>query len=71
MTEDRKMDKDLLHRMEVMYSNLPVHVPEANLHVQTLYQQWLEGRNSTKVREVLHKQYHVLSEALTSVDIKW
>ncbi|XP_051889050.1 nuclear prelamin A recognition factor [Pristis pectinata] len=71
MTEDRKMDKDLLHQMEEMYSSLPVRMPETNLHVQVLYQEWLEGRNSTKVHEVLHRQYHVLNEALTSVDIKW
>ncbi|XP_072098747.1 nuclear prelamin A recognition factor [Mobula birostris] len=71
MTESRKMDKDLLHQMEDVYSSLPVHLPETDLHVQMLYQEWLEGRNSTKVHEVLHRQYHVLSEALTSVDIKW
>uniref|UniRef100_UPI00398F01CB nuclear prelamin A recognition factor isoform X2 n=1 Tax=Pristiophorus japonicus TaxID=55135 RepID=UPI00398F01CB len=71
MTEDRKMDKDLLHQMEEMYTSLPVRLPETNMHVQMLYQEWLEGRNSTKVQEVLHRQYHALSEMSNSVDIKW
>ncbi|GCC36703.1 hypothetical protein chiPu_0015201 [Chiloscyllium punctatum] len=71
MTEDRKMDKDLLHQMEAVYTSQPVQVPETNMHVQMLYQEWLEGRNSTKVQEVLHRQYHALSEMSNSIDIKW
>ncbi|XP_064423686.1 nuclear prelamin A recognition factor [Latimeria chalumnae] len=70
-SEDGKPDKALLQQMEEAYTSLPVRLPETNPCVQKLYQDWLEGTDSEKVREVLHTQYQAANQTSTSFDIKW
>uniref|UniRef100_G3S688 Nuclear prelamin A recognition factor n=2 Tax=Homininae TaxID=207598 RepID=G3S688_GORGO len=56
-TPDGHADKALLRQMEGIYADIPVRRPESSAHVQELYQEWLEGINSPKAREVLHTTY--------------
>lgn len=70
-TEDGKPDKALLRQMEEVYAAVPVQLPETNEHVQKLYQEWLEGMDSTRVRETLHTKYSMEKPAANSFDIKW
>ncbi|KAI1232306.1 hypothetical protein IHE44_0006759 [Lamprotornis superbus] len=56
-TEDGKPDRALLAQMEEMYTAIPVRLPETNLHVQRMYQDWLEGMDSRKVQDTLHTTY--------------
>uniref|UniRef100_A0A7M4EKR1 Nuclear prelamin A recognition factor n=1 Tax=Crocodylus porosus TaxID=8502 RepID=A0A7M4EKR1_CROPO len=70
-TEDGKLDKALLNQMEEMYAAVPVRLPETNVYVQKLYQDWLEGMDSKKVQETLHTRYHAMNQTVNSLDIKW
>lgn len=43
--------------MEEIYSSLPVRLPEFNPTLHTLYQDWLEGQDSSQARKLLHTEY--------------
>lgn len=43
--------------MEEVYSSLPVHLPEVNPALQTLYHDWLQGQDSPQANILLHTQY--------------
>ncbi|XP_030390278.1 nuclear prelamin A recognition factor [Gopherus evgoodei] len=70
-TEDGKPDKVLLSQMEELYAAIPVRLPETSMHVQKLYQDWLEGMDSKKVQETLHTKYCAVHQTASSMDIKW
>ncbi|KAI2585888.1 nuclear prelamin A recognition factor [Homo sapiens] len=70
-TPDGHADKALLRQMEGIYADIPVRRPESSAHVQELYQEWLEGINSPKAREVLHTTYQSQERGTHSLDIKW
>ncbi|XP_074081318.1 nuclear prelamin A recognition factor [Macrotis lagotis] len=70
-TEDGKPDKTLLRRMEEVYAEIPVQLPETNAHVQRLYQEWLDGTDSPKVLEALHTTYSAAEPPTDNMDIKW
>lgn len=57
--------------MEDVYATVPVQIPETNGHVQKLYQEWLEGMESSKAQESLHTKYSMEKPAANSYDIKW
>ncbi|XP_075025960.1 nuclear prelamin A recognition factor isoform X2 [Calonectris borealis] len=70
-TEDGKPDKALLNQMEEVYAAIPVRLPETNMHVQKMYQDWLEGMDSKKVQETLHTKYSAVNQTASNLDIKW
>uniref|UniRef100_A0A8C9I5L1 Nuclear prelamin A recognition factor n=1 Tax=Piliocolobus tephrosceles TaxID=591936 RepID=A0A8C9I5L1_9PRIM len=70
-TPDGHADKALLRQMEGIYADIPVRRAESSAHVQELYQEWLEGINSPKAREVLHTTYQSQERGAHSLDIKW
>ncbi|XP_056361981.1 nuclear prelamin A recognition factor isoform X4 [Oenanthe melanoleuca] len=70
-TEDGKPDRALLAQMEEVYTAIPVRLPETNLQVQRMYQDWLEGMDSKKVQDTLHTTYSAVSQSTSSLDIKW
>ncbi|XP_015501233.1 nuclear prelamin A recognition factor isoform X2 [Parus major] len=70
-TEDGKPDRALLAQMEEVYTAIPVRLPETNLHVQRMYQDWLEGMDSKKVQDTLHTTYSAVNQSTSSLDIKW
>lgn len=70
-TEDGKPDKALLSQMEDVYAAIPVRLPEANVYVQKMYQDWLEGMDSRKVQETLHTKYSAVNQTASNLDIKW
>ncbi|XP_074121118.1 nuclear prelamin A recognition factor isoform X3 [Sminthopsis crassicaudata] len=70
-TEDGKPDKALLRRMEEVYAEIPVQLPETNTHVQRLYQEWLDGMDSPKVLAALHTTYSSAESSTDNMDIKW
>ncbi|NXP27373.1 NARF factor, partial [Scytalopus superciliaris] len=70
-TEDGKPDRALLAQMEEVYAAIPVRLPETNLHVQKVYQDWLQGMDSEKVQETLHTTYSAGNQTTSSLDIKW
>ncbi|XP_073877144.1 nuclear prelamin A recognition factor isoform X3 [Macaca fascicularis] len=70
-TPDGHADKALLRQMEGIYADIPVRRPESSAHMQELYQEWLEGINSPKAREVLHTTYQSQERGAHSLDIKW
>uniref|UniRef100_G1QP96 Nuclear prelamin A recognition factor n=1 Tax=Nomascus leucogenys TaxID=61853 RepID=G1QP96_NOMLE len=59
------------HADKGIYADIPVRRPESSAHVQELYQEWLEGINSPKAREVLHTTYQSQERGAHSLDIKW
>ncbi|XP_068162283.1 nuclear prelamin A recognition factor isoform X4 [Antennarius striatus] len=52
-----RVDKALIQQMEEAYSSLPVHLPEVNPIIHTLYQDWLQGQDSLQATTLLHTQY--------------
>ena len=65
------MDKALLQKMKGIYTDIPVRLPETSAHVQELYQEWLDGTDSTRVQEALHTAYQGPGHPANSRDIKW
>uniref|UniRef100_A0A8C5LKZ8 Nuclear prelamin A recognition factor n=1 Tax=Jaculus jaculus TaxID=51337 RepID=A0A8C5LKZ8_JACJA len=70
-TEDGHTDRVLLQQMEGIYSEIPVRPPESSAHLQELYQEWLEGTESSKVQDVLHTTYQSPEPCKDNLDIKW
>uniref|UniRef100_A0A674ERF5 Nuclear prelamin A recognition factor n=1 Tax=Salmo trutta TaxID=8032 RepID=A0A674ERF5_SALTR len=52
-----RVDKALVQQMEEAYSSLPVRLPDTNPGLHILYQDWLEGQDSTYAKTLLHTQY--------------
>ncbi|KAM4698482.1 cytosolic iron-sulfur assembly component 3 [Rhinophrynus dorsalis] len=63
--------KDLLQRVEQLYGTVRTAPPEENDGVTQLYTQWLGGRDSQKVKESLHTQYHAVEKINSGLTIKW
>lgn len=57
--------------MEEVYAAIPVRLPETNVHVQKMYQDWLEGIDSRKAQETLHTKYSAVNQTASGLDIKW
>ncbi|XP_039990454.1 nuclear prelamin A recognition factor isoform X1 [Xiphias gladius] len=53
----RRVDKALVQQMEDTYSSLPLRLPEVNPTLHTLYQEWLQGQDSSQASTLLHTQY--------------
>ncbi|KAK2820930.1 hypothetical protein Q5P01_023889 [Channa striata] len=60
-----RVDKALVQQMEDTYSSLPVRLPEHNPALQTLYQDWLQGQDSSKTSKLLHTQYRTQGQIHT------
>ncbi|MBN3325020.1 NARF factor, partial [Atractosteus spatula] len=69
--ESGKPDRALLQQMEEVYTSLPMRLPETSPQVHRLYQDWLEGADSPRARQVLHTQYRPENQAASSPDYKW
>lgn len=63
--------KDLLERVEQLYSSVRNELPEKNERVKELYEQWLGGRGGLKVEEALLTQYHAVEKITSGLSIKW
>ncbi|XP_037546628.1 nuclear prelamin A recognition factor [Nematolebias whitei] len=60
-----RVDKALVQQMEEVYSSLPVRLPELNPALKTLYEDWLQGQNSTEASKLLHTEYRTPSQVHT------
>ncbi|KAM4025216.1 cytosolic iron-sulfur assembly component 3 [Anomaloglossus baeobatrachus] len=63
--------KDLLQRVEQLYTSVRTESPEQNDRVKELYEQWLGGQDSARVKEALHTQYHAVEKTTSGLSIKW
>lgn len=69
--KDGVSPKEWTGQLEALYRTLPLHRPEANPLVDTLYKDWLQGRHSDKVKAMLHTLYHALEKSTNALNIKW
>ncbi|XP_060696341.1 cytosolic Fe-S cluster assembly factor narfl isoform X1 [Hemiscyllium ocellatum] len=69
--EGPESSKDLLQQVEELYTSVKVQAPEANESVKKLYEQWLEGADSSKSLKMLHTQYHAVEKLNSALNIKW
>lgn len=60
-----RVDKALVQQMEEVYSSLPVRLPELSPALKTLYEDWLQGQNSSEASKLLHTEYRTPSQAHT------
>lgn len=60
-----RVDKVLVQQMEEAYCSLPVRLPELNPTLHTLYQDWLQGQDSSQTSKLLHTQYRTQSQTHT------
>ncbi|KAJ9595515.1 hypothetical protein L9F63_013280 [Diploptera punctata] len=69
--QDGSSPRELMGKLEAMYSNLHKQVPEENQIVQQLYDSWLGGAYSDKSSSLLHTKYHAVEKITTALNIKW
>ncbi|EMP36896.1 Cytosolic Fe-S cluster assembly factor NARFL [Chelonia mydas] len=63
--------KDLLQQVEKLYESVKTEIPERNLTVKELYEQWLGGTDSEKAGKILHTEYHAVEKMNSGFNIKW
>ncbi|XP_069840171.1 cytosolic iron-sulfur assembly component 3 [Dendropsophus ebraccatus] len=63
--------KDLLQRVEQLYTSVRTESPEQNAIVKELYERWLGGQDGPGVRGALHTQYHAVEKITSGLSIKW
>ncbi|XP_040296547.1 cytosolic iron-sulfur assembly component 3 [Bufo bufo] len=63
--------KDLLQRVEQLYTSARTESPEQNHCVKELYEQWLGGEDGPGVKEALHTQYNAVEKVTSGLGIKW
>ncbi|PRD24142.1 UNVERIFIED_CONTAM: Narfl [Trichonephila clavipes] len=68
---ENESPKDVLTKVEELYYSLPVKNPEENLLVQKLYEDWLDGPDSIKAKQMLHTQYHAVEKMNNALFMKW
>ncbi|KAM6897075.1 nuclear prelamin A recognition factor isoform 1-T1 [Xenentodon cancila] len=67
-----RVDKALVQQMEDVYSSLPVQLPEVNLTLKTLYEDWLQGQDSLQASRLLHTEYRSQNQIHTQPPhIQW
>lgn len=66
-----RVDKALVQQMEEAYSSLTVRLPDTNPDLLILYQDWLEGQDSTHANTLLHTQYTQQTPSQTQTHIQW
>ncbi|CAL9707802.1 unnamed protein product [Knipowitschia caucasica] len=62
-SEEGRLDRGLVQQMEEAYTSLPVRLPQLNPSIHTLYQDWLQGRDSPQSHALLHTTYRTLSHS--------
>lgn len=68
---DSITSKELTHKLEQLYRQLPIKNLTDDELVTELYEQWLEGNESDKAYAFLHTQYHAVEKMNTALNIKW
>ncbi|XP_037973833.2 probable cytosolic Fe-S cluster assembly factor GJ13047 isoform X1 [Plutella xylostella] len=63
--------RDLVARLESLYSSLPLASPAHNRLLRRLYADWLDGEDSDKARATLHTTYHAVEKSDIALNIKW
>ncbi|KAL2742000.1 putative cytosolic Fe-S cluster assembly factor CPIJ010948 [Vespula maculifrons] len=70
-SQDNIQPRELALKLEAMYHDLSISIPEENLAVHKLYKTWLGGENTDKATAYLHTQYHEIEKMNTALAIKW
>lgn len=68
--EKNQQQRELTAELEQIYRSLPKSTPD-NDEVKTIYEDFLDGRGTEKVQEVLHTNYHAVEKMTTALNIKW
>ncbi|XP_047694050.1 cytosolic iron-sulfur assembly component 3 [Prionailurus viverrinus] len=63
--------KELLQRVETLYSTVRTEAPEDAPGIQELYRCWLQGEGSERAGRLLHTSYHAVEKASSSLGIRW
>ena len=63
--------RELLQRVQEIYSCVQTREPRGNPAVEGLYSDWLGGHNTDKAQEMLHTKYHEVEKMNTALNIKW
>lgn len=69
-SQDNIQPRELALKLEAMYHDLSISIPEENLAVHKLYKTWLGGENTDKATAYLHTQYHEIEKMNTALAIK-
>ncbi|XP_033221424.1 probable cytosolic Fe-S cluster assembly factor GL21135 isoform X2 [Belonocnema kinseyi] len=69
--QDKSHLRELVMKMEEVYSKLPQSNPEENLVLIDLYKTWLGGDHSEKANALFHTKYHQIEKMNTAHSIKW
>lgn len=63
--------KELIVKLENSYNQLPKYCEYNRNSMNELYDLWLGGRHSDKVKSMLHTSYHPVPKNTSSLNIKW
>jgi iron only hydrogenase large subunit-like protein len=68
--QNNQPQRELTRELEELYRSLPRSQPD-NEQVKVIYEEFLNGTESDKSRELLHTTYHAVEKMSTSLNIKW
>lgn len=63
--------KDRLSKVNELYNSIKTVNPWTQDDVKTLYEEWLDGMDSEKCKQMLHTQYHEVEKMTNALAIKW
>jgi len=70
-----KAQKELVRKLDELYHQREVCLPEDNKLVKELYKDWIKGNpyTSTRAKSLLHTQYHAVGklESINPLALKW
>lgn len=69
--EGEETMKERLQTVSDMYRSVPSKSPHDTSEVERLYNEWLGGVDSDKVRQLLHTRYHGVEKMTNALAIKW
>ncbi|XP_059170737.1 cytosolic Fe-S cluster assembly factor narfl-like [Physella acuta] len=70
-TDGDESQKERLATVDEVYKSVKAVDPFQERQVETLYEQWLGGKDSTKAAQMLHTSYHEIAKPTNALNIKW
>lgn len=68
--QNNQPQRELTRELEELYRSLPKSQPD-NEQVKVIYEEFLNGTDSDKSRQLLHTSYHAVEKMSTTLNIKW
>ena len=68
---EEETSKELLARVQAIYTQPETRDPRSSDVIRTLYSDWLGGDDTEKARRLLHTSYKEVEKMANALTIKW